>query len=118
MSGLRSGAIAGSGGRIRSQDLVDNFPSMPFRGNFNLVGGMQATNFDNFGVYNGSFHGYMYKGSWDARYENGQSPPFYPGYVVDDGGPGGPPTVTAQTNAPQVTSYKRVYYGGATDTLK
>ncbi|HJQ25028.1 MAG TPA: PilX N-terminal domain-containing pilus assembly protein [Blastocatellia bacterium] len=106
------------GGRIRSQDLATNFPNMPYRGNFNLVGGMQATNFDNFGVYDGVFHGYMYKGSWDGRYENGQSPPFYPGYVVDDGGPGGPPSVTAQTNAPQVTSYKRVYYGGATDTLK
>ncbi|HEY9231634.1 MAG TPA: hypothetical protein VIS78_05790, partial [Blastocatellia bacterium] len=106
------------GGRIRSQDLANNFSSMPYRGHFNLVGGMQATNFDNFGVYDGAFHGYMYKGSWDGRYENGQSPPFYPGYLVDDGGPTGPPAVTAQANAPQVTSYRRVYYGGATDSLK
>jgi hypothetical protein len=106
------------GGRIRSQDLATNFPGMPFRGNFNLVGGMQATNFDNFGVYDGRFHGYMYKGSWDARYDTGQSPPFYPGYVVEDGGPGGGPSVQAQTNAPNVTSFKRIYYGGATETLK
>ncbi|MFL6276052.1 MAG: PilX N-terminal domain-containing pilus assembly protein [Blastocatellia bacterium] len=105
------------GGRIRSQDLASSFSNMPYRGSFNLVGGMQATNFDNFGVYDGAFHGYMYKGNWDARYENGQSPPFYPGYIVDDDGPSGPPSVKAQANAPQVTSYKRVYYGGATDSL-
>ncbi|HKQ09479.1 MAG TPA: PilX N-terminal domain-containing pilus assembly protein [Blastocatellia bacterium] len=106
------------GGRIRSQDLANSFSNMPYRGSFNLVGGMQATNFDNFGVYDGDFHGYMYKGSWDARYENGQSPPFYPGYIVADDGPSGPPSVKAQANAPQVTSYKRVYYGGATDSLQ
>jgi hypothetical protein len=60
----------------------------------------------------------MYKGSWDGRYETGQSPPFYPGYVVEDGGPGTGPSVQAQTNAPNVTSFKRIYYGGATESLK
>lgn len=97
------------GGRIRS-DVLD-YQGKPFRGNFNLVGGMQSTNYDNLGVYDGQFHGYMYKGKWDPRYDNGQSPPFYPGYVVDTGGPTGAPTVRAQTNNPVVLSYKRVYYG-------
>ena len=78
------------GGRVKAQDLI-NYPFMPFRGNFNLVGGMQATNYDNLGVYDGRMHGYSYKGKWDPRYDNGQSPPFYPGYVVDSGGPTGPP---------------------------
>ena len=105
------------GGRVRSQDLATNYASMPYRGNFNLVGGMQATNFDNFGVYDGQFHGFMYKGKWDARYDNGEAPPFYPGYVVEDGGPTGPPTVKAQANAPIVTSYRRVYYGSAPSSL-
>ena len=101
------------GGRIRSDVL--NFSGRPFRGNFNLVGGMQSTNYDNMGVYDGQFHGYMYKGKWDPRYDQGQSPPFYPGYVVDSGGPTGGPTVKAQTNSPVVLSYKRIYYGaGAT----
>jgi hypothetical protein len=99
------------GGRIRSDVL--NFRGRPFRGNFNLVGGMQSTNYDNLGVYDGQFHGYMYKGKWDPRYDNGQSPPFYPGYVVDSGGPTGAPTVKAQTNSPVVLSYKRIYYGRA-----
>src|SRR5215510_6360400 len=99
------------GGRIRSDVL--NFNGRPFRGNFNLVGGMQSTNFDNLGVYDGQFHGYMYKGKWDRRYDQGQSPPFYPGYVVESGGPSGGPSVKAQTNSPMVTSYKRVYYGSA-----
>ena len=99
------------GGRIRSDVL--NFRGRPFRGNFNLVGGMQSTNYDNMGVYDGEFHGYMYKGKWDPRYDNGQSPPFYPGYVVDSGGPTGGPSVKAQTNSPMVLSYKRVYYGRA-----
>ncbi|HJZ67191.1 MAG TPA: PilX N-terminal domain-containing pilus assembly protein [Blastocatellia bacterium] len=99
------------GGRIRS-DVLD-YLGKPFRGNFNLVGGMQSTNYDNLGVYDGQFHGYMYKGKWDPRYDNGQSPPFYPGYVVDTGGPTGAPTVRAQTNNPIVLSYKRVYYGAA-----
>lgn len=99
------------GGRVRS-DVLD-FYGKPFRGNFNLVGGMQSTNFDNLGVYDGAFHGYMYKGKWDPRYDQGQSPPFYPGYVVDTGGPTGAPTVKAQTNSPMVLSYKRVYYGTA-----
>jgi len=36
--------------------------------------------------------------------------------VVDTGGPGGEPTVKAQTNNPQVLSYKRVYYGSAPST--
>ena len=97
------------GGRIRS-DVLD-YLGKPFRGNFNLVGGMQSTNYDNLGVYDGQFHGYMYKGKWDPRYDNGQSPPFYPGYVVDTGGPTGAPNVRAQTNNPIVLSYKRVYYG-------
>jgi len=97
------------GGRIRSDVL--NYNGRPFRGNFNLVGGMQSTNYDNMGVYDGQFHGYMYKGKWDPRYDNGQSPPFYPGYVVDSGGPTGGPSVKAQTNSPMVLSYKRVYYG-------
>ena len=99
------------GGRIRSDVL--NYSGRPYRGNFNLVGGMQSTNYDNLGVYDGKFHGYMYKGKWDPRYDQGQSPPFYPGYAVDSGGPTGPPSVKAQTNTPIVLSYKRVYYGTA-----
>ena len=59
----------------------------------------------------GEFHGYFYKGVWDARYDQNMSPPFYPGYVVDSGGPTGAPTVQAQTNHPMVLSYKRLYYG-------
>jgi len=97
------------GGRVRS-DVLDYY-GKPFRGNFNLVGGMQSSNFDNLGVYDGQFHGYMYRGKWDPRYDQGQSPPFYPGYVVDSGGPTGGPTVKAQTSSPMVLSYKRVYYG-------
>ncbi len=97
------------GGRVRS-DVLD-FYGKPFRGNFNLVGGEQSSNYDNLGVYDGQFHGYMYKGKWDPRYDSGQSPPFYPGYVVDTGGPAGAPTVKAQTNSPVILSYKRVYYG-------
>ncbi len=99
------------GGRVRSD--TSNWQNKPFRGNFNLVGGMQSSNYDNLGVYDGAFHGYMYKGKWDPRYDRGQSPPFYPGYVVDSGGPTGEPTVKSQTNSPQVVSYKRVYYGSA-----
>jgi hypothetical protein len=99
------------GGRVRS-DVLD-FYGKPFRGNFNLVGGMQSSNYDNLGVYDGQFHGYMYRGKWDVRYDQGQSPPFYPGYVVDSGGPAGGPTVKAQTNSPVVLSYKRIYYGRA-----
>jgi PilX N-terminal len=99
------------GGRVRSD--TSNWQNKPFRGNFNLVGGMQSSNYDNLGVYDGAFHGYMYKGKWDPRYDRGQSPPFYPGYVVDSGGPTGAPIVKAQTNSPQVLSYKRVYYGSA-----
>jgi hypothetical protein len=103
------------GGRIRSDVL--NFNGRPFRGNFNLVGGMQSTNYDNLGVYDGQFHGYMYKGKWDRRYDQGQSPPFYPGYVVESAGPSGGPSVKAQTNSPMVTSYKRVYYGAAQNSI-
>ena len=99
------------GGRVRSD--LRNWASTPNRGRFNLVGGAQSSNYDNLGVYNGSFHGYQYKGMWDARYDQNQSPPFYPGYVVDSGGPTGEPTVKAQSNSPQVTSYKRIYYGAA-----
>jgi hypothetical protein len=99
------------GGRVRSD--TSNWQNKPFRGNFNLVGGMQSSNYDNLGVYDGAFHGYMYKGKWDPRYDRGQSPPFYPGYVVDSGGPTGAPIVKAQTNSPQVISYRRVYYGSA-----
>ncbi|HEX8091164.1 MAG TPA: PilX N-terminal domain-containing pilus assembly protein [Blastocatellia bacterium] len=99
------------GGRVRS-DLLD-YKNMPYRGNFNLVGGMQSSNYDNLGVYDGKMHGYNYKGKWDPRYDNGQSPPFYPGYVVDTGGPTGVPTVKAQTNSPLILSYKRIYYGAA-----
>ena len=97
------------GGRVRS-DVLD-FEGKPFRGNFNLVGGMQSSNWDNLGVYDGQFHGYLYRGKWDPRYDQGQSPPFYPGYVVDTGGPTGAPTVKAQTNSPVILSYKRIYYG-------
>jgi hypothetical protein len=97
------------GGRIRSD--LRNWQGMPNRGRFNLVGGAQSSNYDNLGVYDGKFHGYQYKGIWDARYDQQQSPPFYPGYVVDSGGPTGEPTVKAQSSSPQVTSYKRVYYG-------
>ncbi len=99
------------GGRIRS-DVV-NYEGMPNRGRFTLVGGAQTSNYDNLGVYDGDFHGYQYRGVWDARYDNNMSPPFYPGYVVDTGGPTGTPTVTAQTNYPLVLSYKRIYYGAA-----
>ena len=99
------------GGRVRSNVL--DFQGKPFRGNFNLVGGEQSSNYDNLGVYDGQFHGYLYKGKWDPRYDNGQSPPFYPGYVVDTGGPSGAPTVKAQTNSPLVLSYKRMYYGAS-----
>src|SRR5215216_4483214 len=99
------------GGRVRSDVL--NFKNMPYRGNFNLVGGMQSSNYDNLGVYDGRMHGYNYKGKWDPRYDGGQSPPFYPGYVVDTGGPTGAPTVQSQMNSPVVLSYKRVYYGAA-----
>jgi hypothetical protein len=97
------------GGRIRSDVL--NFQRTPNKGNFTLVGGAQSSNYDNLGVYDGQFHGYFYKGLWDTRYDQNQSPPFYPGYVVDTGGPTGAPTVQAQTNHPMVLSYKRLYYG-------
>jgi hypothetical protein len=97
------------GGRIRSDVL--NYKNTPNRGNFNLVGGAQSSNYDNLGVYDGEWHGYAYKGKWDARYDRNHPPPFYPGYVVDSGGPTGVPIVKAQTNYPLVTSYKRVYYG-------
>lgn len=97
------------GGRIRSDVL--NYKTTPNRGNFNLVGGAQSSNYDNLGVYDGEWHGYAYKGKWDARYDRNHPPPFYPGYVVDSGGPTGVPIVKAQTNYPLVTSYKRVYYG-------
>ncbi|HLG16746.1 MAG TPA: PilX N-terminal domain-containing pilus assembly protein [Blastocatellia bacterium] len=97
------------GGRIRSDVL--NFRGRPFRGNFTLVGGAQSTNYDNLGVYDGQFHGYLYKGVWDPRYDAHQSPPFYPGYVVESGGPTGTPVVKAQTNSPMVLSYKRIYHG-------
>jgi hypothetical protein len=103
------------GGRVRS-DVLD-FYGKPFRGNFNLVGGEQSSNYDNLGVYDGKFHGYLYKGKWDPRYDNGQSPPFYPGYVVDTGGPTGAPTVKAQTNSPQILSYKRMYYGASQSSV-
>jgi hypothetical protein len=99
------------GGRIRSDIL--NYQNMPNRGNFNLVGGAQSTNYDNLGVYDGQFHGYMSKIMWDSRYDTGQSPPFYPGYVVSSGGPTGAPVVQAQANYPMVVSYKRIYYGAA-----
>jgi hypothetical protein len=99
------------GGRIRSDVL--NFRNTPNKGNFVLVGGAQSSNYDNLGVYDGEFHGYFYKGVWDTRYDQNQSPPFYPGYVVDTGGPTGSPTVQAQTNHPMVLSYKRLYYGSA-----
>ncbi len=99
------------GGRIRSDVL--NYQNKPFRGNFNLVGGAQSSNYDNLGVYDGQWHGYAYKGKWDARYDNNHAPPFYPGYIVDNGEPTGTPTIKAQTNYPMVTSYKRIYYGSA-----
>src|SRR5262245_3371801 len=116
LSDAQGNPIVGSngrpfGGRVRS-DVLD-YRGKPYRGNFTLVGGMQSTNYDNLGVYDGTFHGYMYKGKWDARYDQGQSPPFYPGYVVDAGGPTGAPSVKAQTNSPMILSYKRVYYGSA-----
>jgi len=97
------------GGRIRSDVL--NYAGRPDRGNFTVVGGVQSSNYDNLGVYDGDWHGYRYKGLWDPRYDQGQSPPFYPGYVVDTGGPTGEPVVKAQSNTPVVLSYKRIYYG-------
>jgi hypothetical protein len=97
------------GGRIRSD--VTNWQSIPSRGRFTLVGGMQSSTYDNFGVYDGRLHGYMYRGLWDARYDQNQSPPFYPGYVVDLGGPNGVASVKVQMSHPLTLSYKRVYYG-------
>jgi hypothetical protein len=97
------------GGRIRSD--VANWPQIPSRGRFTLVGGMQSSTYDNFGVYDGRVHGYMYRGLWDARYDRNQSPPFYPGYVVDLGGPSGVATVKVQMSHPLTLAYKRVYYG-------
>ena len=103
-----------AGGRIRSDVL--NYQNMPDRGKFTLVGGAQSSNYDNLGVYDGKWHGYAYKGVWDSRYDRNQSPPFYPGYVVDTGEPTGVPSVKALSNFPMVTAYKRIYYGGAQPT--
>ena len=97
------------GGRIRSD--VSNWRNTPSRGTFTLVGGMQASNYDNFGVYDGRMHGFTYKGVWDGRYDAGQSPPWYPGYIVDGGDITGGSQVKAQTNSPVVLSYRRIYYG-------
>ena len=97
------------GGRIQSDVL--NYKGKPNRGNFTLVGGAQSAVYGNLGVYDGSFHGYQYKGVWDPRYDQGQSPPYYPGFVVETGGPTGTPIVKAQASTPVIVSYKRVYYG-------
>jgi hypothetical protein len=97
------------GGRIRSD--VTNWRSTPHRGNFTLVGGMQATFYDNFGVYDGRMHGFTYKGVWDSRYDKNFSPAWYPGYYVDTLNPEAGSQVTVRSNTPMVVSYKRVYYG-------
>lgn len=97
------------GGRIRSD--VTNWRNTPHRGNFTLVGGMQATFYDNFGVYDGKMHGFTYKGVWDARYDKNFAPAWYPGYFVDTLNPEGGSQVTIRSNTPMVLSYKRVYYG-------
>jgi hypothetical protein len=97
------------GGRIRSD--VSNWRQTPHRGTFTLVGGMQATHYDNFGVYDGRMHGWTYKGVWDGRFDSGHSPAWYPGYIVEATDVSGGSQVKAQTNSPVVLSYKRIYYG-------
>ncbi|HUK91848.1 MAG TPA: hypothetical protein VLZ81_15710, partial [Blastocatellia bacterium] len=79
-----------------------------------VVGGIQSSNYGNFGVYNGSMHGYSYQGLWDSRYNKSMSPPFYPGYAVTVSGPVGTPTVTIQQDVPTVVSYQRIYNGRVT----
>lgn len=97
------------GGRIRSD--LSNWGNVGDMGRLTVVGGMQSSTYDNFGVYDGSMHGYSYQGLWDGRYDHNQSPPFYPGYLVNMGAPTGTPVVTLQKSSPTVLSYKRVYYG-------
>jgi hypothetical protein len=97
------------GGRIRSD--LRGWERAPNRGRFTLVGGMQASIYDNFGVYDGIMHGYTYQGVWDARYDRNIGPPFYPGYVVDLGDPEGEASVKTVMNAHQILSYRRIYYG-------
>ena len=106
---VRTSTGGAYGGRIRSD--VSNWRGTPNRGTFTLVGGMQATNYDNFGVYDGRMHGFTYKGVWDGRYDGGQSPPWYPGYIVEATDIGGGSQVKAQSNSPVVLSYRRIYYG-------
>ncbi|HKV38605.1 MAG TPA: hypothetical protein VJX67_05290, partial [Blastocatellia bacterium] len=97
------------GGRIRSD--LKNWQSVGNLGQITLVGGMQSSTYDNFGVYNGDMHGYSYQGFWDSRYDHNQAPPFYPGYLVNLGAPTGVPVVKVQKSNPTVLSYKRIYYG-------
>ena len=97
------------GGRIRSP--LDNWASAGNLGRLTVVGGMQSSVYDNFGVYNGTMHGYSYTGTWDPRYDQHQAPPFYPGYIVNLGAPTNVPIVKVQKSNPLVLSYKRIYYG-------
>jgi hypothetical protein len=97
------------GGRIRSS--LNNWESAGNLGRLTVVGGMQSSVYDNFGVYNGTMHGYSYAGLWDPRYDQHQAPPFYPGYVVNLGAPTNVPIVKVQKSNPLVLSYKRIYYG-------
>ena len=97
------------GGRVKSP--LDNWAQEGNLGRFTVVGGMQSSVYDNFGVFNGQMHGYSYTGLWDPRYDKHQAPPFYPGYMVNLGTPTGVPIVKVQKSNPQVQSYKRLYYG-------
>ncbi|HEY6328032.1 MAG TPA: hypothetical protein VI756_01755, partial [Blastocatellia bacterium] len=90
---------------------INNYQGVGSLGNFTVVGGVQSTNYGNFGVYTGSMHGYSYQGMWDARYNSNLAPPFYPGYFVTATGPAGTPTVTIQQDIPSVVSYQRIYNG-------
>jgi Tfp pilus assembly protein PilX len=114
LSNAQGNPIVGSngspvGGQIASD--LSNWNGVGSLGNFTVVGGIQSSTYGNFGVYDGSMHGYSYQGQWDARYNAGKGPPFYPGYVVAIAGPPGTPTVTIQQDVPSVVSYQRIYNG-------
>jgi hypothetical protein len=100
------------GGNIQSN--LSNWANVGNLGSFTVVGGMQSSNYGNFGLYNGTMHGFAYNGVWDARYDKGQAPPFYPGYVVKAGSAVAPPSVTVEQSTPMVLSYTRVYNGTVT----
>lgn len=97
------------GGQISSD--ISNWGAAQSLGSFTVVGGIQSSTYGNFGVYDGTMHGYAYQGQWDARYNKSMSPPFYPGYAVTVSGGVGVPTVTIQQDIQTVISYKRLYNG-------